>query len=340
MTSVPSDVRRSGFTLVELLVAMAVAVTLAAIALAVVPDAMEQDRTTDGAATVRAQLMIAKARALRDNAPRGVRFLIGADPNNPTKNSLWSTEVQHIEQPPPVLVNPNGSTVPSGTTYAPPPGFFPDSYLEFRYTIPSSGVQMGQITERHAYLVIPNPNLATGVIGQIQNDVTNGLTPRLYVAGMGNLYIGSIPAPTGKANEWEITFKPSPWTDVDSVMGGGQQKRYFAFALYLSPRPLLGEPTIPLPKNICVDLTSSNLPTTGNCDILFAPNGQVIYPSDKGQIYLWVRDYTKPGGAASTTFDQGGEQQIVGLKTKSGSLGVYPVAFPPDSPYLFARDAR
>jgi hypothetical protein len=148
-------------------------------------------------------------------------------------------------------------------------------------------------------------------------------------------------------NQWSLQFNPLPWPMVDVEMGAGGSstapgtgKRYYTFALYMSPRPLLGEPTVPLPKNICVDLPSSS-PTPGvsDYDILFAPNGQVLFPGGTGQIFLWVRDYTKNGGKPSAypsppnptppDFNQGGEQQIVAMKTKSGSLGVFPAMFPP-----------
>src|SRR4051812_44363010 len=104
--------RRPGFTLVELLVAMAIIIALAAIALMVVPSALDQDRTTDAASSVRQWLMIAKSRAARDQAPRGVRLLIAPNPQVPAKNSalgaLLVTELQYTEAPPVIVPNPAG----------------------------------------------------------------------------------------------------------------------------------------------------------------------------------------------------------------------------------------
>ncbi|HJZ55255.1 MAG TPA: hypothetical protein VKE74_09870, partial [Gemmataceae bacterium] len=133
----------------------------------------------------------------------------------------------------------------------------------------------------------------------------------------------------------------------DDVMGAATQYATFLFGIYLAPRPLIGEPTQQLPKNICIDLNvsqprGSNGPPVADYDIVFAPNGQVLYWSE-GQINLWVRDYTKvptpPGPLVVTSagppvvydltpFRKGGEQQIVALKTKSGALGVFPVTWP------------
>src|SRR5262249_59603028 len=87
--------RRAGFTLVELLVAIGIIIVLASLALLVVPDVLDQDRTTDGASLTRQWLMIAKARAARDQLPRGVRLI------NPGNGLV--TELQYTEAPP-VLV--------------------------------------------------------------------------------------------------------------------------------------------------------------------------------------------------------------------------------------------
>src|SRR4051794_23355705 len=104
---------RRAFTLVELLVVMAVIIILATISLMVVPGVIEQDRTTDGAGLTRQWMMIAKNRAARDQLPRGLRLLIAPDPNNRYKtpanggSPLLVTELQYIEAPPVMLPNPN-----------------------------------------------------------------------------------------------------------------------------------------------------------------------------------------------------------------------------------------
>ena len=51
---------RCAFTLVEMLVVMAIVIALSSIALLVVPGVIDKDRTTDGAGLVRQWLMIAK----------------------------------------------------------------------------------------------------------------------------------------------------------------------------------------------------------------------------------------------------------------------------------------
>lgn len=70
---------RNGFTLVELLVVISLMLILAAIGIAVFPTASSSQREARGAADVHGWLRIAKQRALRNNAPYGVRFYVDAN---------------------------------------------------------------------------------------------------------------------------------------------------------------------------------------------------------------------------------------------------------------------
>jgi len=324
MTRATRCTRRAGFTLIELLVVMSVIVVLASIALVVVPDVMTQDRTTDGATMVRQQLMIAKARATRDGRPRGVRFMIGLDATNPAKsNALWVTELQYVEQPDPI-------PTPTG------------SFIEFVYTLNGSG----QVTNRECYLT--NLGGATSdVVAQIGNSIGIGLYPTLRIPAL-NLYVpivlvGGTDVARGTMQGRLLTLGAGGDAAVAAVVGAGTFLRVDVFSLQPLALPLLGEPTVPLPRNICVDLASGTPRWTATDDavLLFSPGGQVLNRGE-GQINLWVRDYTKNGGNPSAyggaSYQQGGEQQVVNLKTKTGGLGVFPVSWSGD-PFEFARKA-
>ncbi|HXD86012.1 MAG TPA: hypothetical protein VN641_05945, partial [Urbifossiella sp.] len=133
---------------------------------------------------------------------------------------------------------------------------------------------------------------------------------------------------------------PTPQLGAAGVPGQTNMPIYesFQFGIATPPRQLLGEPLVQLPGNICIDLPSSGLPSASDFDIIFLPNGQVDPSCSAGginQLFLWVRDYTKNGGAAGI-FPQGGEQQVVALKLKSGALGAFPIAWPPSAPFQFA----
>jgi prepilin-type N-terminal cleavage/methylation domain-containing protein len=65
---------RRGLTLIELLVVITIAVALFAITAALAPHFSERQRATRGASQLQGWLLIAKQRALRDNAPRGIRL--------------------------------------------------------------------------------------------------------------------------------------------------------------------------------------------------------------------------------------------------------------------------
>lgn len=334
---------RAAFTLLELLVVMAVIIVLATIALLVVPDILAQDRTTDGASLTRQYLMIAKNRAGRDGLPRGLRLIVTPDPNNLLKTNnpsgtapqLLVTELQYLESPP-VLIPAN--TVPLGYQGSP--------HVLFVYN--TAG---GPITSRTCYLM----NLPPDVYAQMSSDISQGAFPVISLPVLGTwhrvLALTSPPAappspdPRAGPNNWVATLDTSYTPFPDEQMGAGTNEATFHFGIYGAPRPLIAEPTQQLPNKICIDLASSYPPGIAapiivgspaiyqDYDIVFAPNGLVIpsmsaQGSSAGQIHLWVRDYSRNGGNTGN-FQIGGEQQIVSLKTKSGGLGVFPAMWPP-----------
>ncbi|MEZ6142278.1 MAG: prepilin-type N-terminal cleavage/methylation domain-containing protein [Zavarzinella sp.] len=99
-----STAPRSAFTLIELLVAISIMLAIMALAALVLPALRQRDNTTKGTNQVQGYLSLAKQRAIRDQAPRGVRFYASLeDPN-------LCTEMAYIEQPEPFLP-PTGTSV-------------------------------------------------------------------------------------------------------------------------------------------------------------------------------------------------------------------------------------
>ena len=343
--------RRAGFTLIELLVAMTVIVVLATIAIAVVPSAIEQDRTTDAAATIRQHLTIAKARATRENNGRGIRFILDSGANDPARISgvdgsgfvygnLLSTEMQYIEAAPTIIPNPLGLTGPN------------DAYVEFDPTTSTT--------------TLVNLDPTSEAILVMQNDLAARWFPKLYCPVLGPDAFGRSQrfeiialAQQGATRNWTVTLDRQP----HSLLGAGTTQRVYRFAIEPRSRPLLGEPNVHLPKNVCVDLNQFvSVPGARvvngqpiDFEIMFAPNGQVIDPASSGMIYLWVRDYTKTNpntgkpldmrpslpnaGNLNAPFDYGnqfqfeigGDQQLVAIKAKSGAVGTFPVNWPTTS---------
>jgi len=382
--------RRKAFTVVELLVAMTIMVVLASLTLLVVVNMGERDGTTDAAGLTRQWLMIAKNRASRDHAPRGLRLVVGMDPNNPAKTSpYWVTECQYIEAPPILVTYPaqNGNFAPTGS--------LSDPRVEFIYALsqgttaqpthpnPPNSVlpaPIGKICEivnlrqSEAFEVLPNSILQLPVIGswhRITNVVSRVESPVNFWRVRVNL--DTFPdAQMGAAG----TIQPVPGTALPCYTTQ-------LFGITSPPRPLVAEPPLQLPKEICIDLTPftplnganppfldppslpSHMPAMVDYDILFAPNGNALPVGAgafaDGTIFLWHRDYTKLRNQAQNAalivtnaaprtyemypFQQGGEQQIVAIRCKTGALGQFPVLWPSaggvyaagDTPWTLAR---
>ena len=87
--------KRQGFTLVEMLVVMGIIAFLSALVMLAAPSILDRDRARDAASQVQGALQTARTRAIRDNAPRGVRFSIDIpatypNPTPPPMNPLWA----------------------------------------------------------------------------------------------------------------------------------------------------------------------------------------------------------------------------------------------------------
>ena len=92
--------RRNGFTLIELMVAMSLAILLAGLAVGVVysTGAVGSQQVVAAADKVSGWLMVAKQRAIRDGNVQGVRFFLNGD---------RCSEAQYIEKPArPFIPNP------------------------------------------------------------------------------------------------------------------------------------------------------------------------------------------------------------------------------------------
>src|SRR5947207_2736284 len=92
--------RRPGFTLVEMLVVLALILFVTAIAVTFVPSMLERARATKGADQLQGWLLIAKQRALRDRLRTGIRIQparLYPTPANP--NVAWRHDLQYIQQP-------------------------------------------------------------------------------------------------------------------------------------------------------------------------------------------------------------------------------------------------
>jgi prepilin-type N-terminal cleavage/methylation domain-containing protein len=315
---------RRGFTLIELLVVMALTAALGALTLGLLPGIVNKDNTLKATAEVQGALRIAQGHAASAKRPRGVRFL-----PNPT-NPAVATEMQYLEAPEvvvsalQVLTNPGVGTDPRDSLNVP--------RVEFRYEYNAQG----HITNRHCHLL--------GLTAEQTTAVANGASLNIPTLGFWSQITtdwGVLPN-----NEVQLDVYPDPYLGAGGPPANGSGPtgstpiyRSYHFGIYGTPVPQLGEPTVPLPKDIAVDLVN-NLPPGAsgvNYDVMFAPNGQTVgtrftngtQVAANSGVYLWVRDVTKVPALARNNpqhFRTGGEQQIVGVR--NGYVGTAPVEWP------------
>jgi prepilin-type N-terminal cleavage/methylation domain-containing protein len=374
----PNRAKRPGFTLVELLVVLALMIVLLGLAAAVSQsDAFGSQKVISAADRASQWLLIAKQRAMRDQAPRGVRFLLSTS-NPPGVQGV--REAQYIEAPEPWVPNPDQEANPTGgrivfvvqidtTSGSPTYGqILPQPQGRQAYYISNNVADISEFNTR----VFAGDMLIMPEYGTYYR-ITNIAPPAspLMVQGVSvpltnarQLMLATYPS-LGAANSSSVTPQPPiPGTLVT-----------YKFAFQAAPRPLLGEPMLQLAGNTIIDYRlppyqpttnpTTNPPTTLGVnldasgqyfDVLFNPSGQVMY-NPNGIICLWVHDPDKaahPREDPNTPgtwndyagFNAAGEQSLVTVYVRSGLIATHPVVPPQNAtspiagydPYQFAKD--
>jgi len=360
---------RAAFTLVELIVVVTIILVLAGLAVAFIPNLGDRQREADGAAMLQGWLNIARTRALRDQAPRGLRLF---PYNNQPPNTLLPTnpaqlpniviEAQYVDQPDDLfgatlgctLTAPAGVTSPPWNTVAP-----------VWTTVPAGNTVMLQGADLFNGFSGPTPAAPLNNQFQVFWSVQAG--DYLEIQGLMHQITGilQMPPPLNPPN----TFVVSLASPVSFALGSTSY-----FHIIRQPR-VSGEERLSFPANIGIDLNTnaavaaggysnsganpalqipSNLvanvnPATGlaeSYDILFTPAGNVIgsqVGSGANQAILWVRDYTLPPPYQSP-YQQQGEPTLVLVNIQSGLVAAVPVdqsnGFQPSvaTPYTFTAN--
>jgi prepilin-type N-terminal cleavage/methylation domain-containing protein len=336
---------RRAFTLVELLVVIAVIVALLGLVAAVAPRFGERQRPSRGAMQLQSWLNLAKQRALRDQRPRGIRLppLIGV----PAEAS-YITEVQFIELP---------EIFTGGQLWVPDPRLsavrppVPANLYQFVYL---EGVELGGPSNPPFDLYdILDPGVDAGYgpeTDRVRRIVKiNWLTPTSC----------SIVLDRPLRDVPDVMHPPPPPAPTES------------YRILRKNRPMPGEPVLTLPKDVGIDVSRAatinpmtNLPDwyrlfppTGNSlqpgpfDILFDPSGRVIGPESTlgSRICLWVRDISKDFGPTQMP---DGDNTLITIYTRTGQISAHPIdpsgiptTNPPYAPgqwnpFRFTQDAR
>jgi hypothetical protein len=278
---------------------------------------------------------MAQGMASRDKAPRGVRFVVGLDPTNPDKTDpRFVTELQYVELPTPLIAKLNPLVHTGGVTAPYQPDAEPR--VRFFYTVAPAGS-----TTPPAGTIINRRCIIENLTAEQAGLVVPGCTIVMPTFGTWHKIISTPAAVTTGPNAFglysrEVALEVFP----DANMGAGTDIYIYHFVVYRVATPLMGEPTILLPKEICVDLNMSIGPppnTTTDFDVFFSPSGQLVN-APTGQLFFWVRNYRKvpsmnlpQGPGLIDAFRRGGEQHIVTIR-QSGAHGHNQVLWPDANP--------
>jgi prepilin-type N-terminal cleavage/methylation domain-containing protein len=293
--------KRSAFTLVELLVAMSIVVTIATMAVLLMPHITERTKATRAADNLQEYLLIARQTSLRNANPCGLRLII--DPGTNFVRTL-----QYIEQP---------GALQGGQLYY-IPGV--QTQVDIVGLDGSGGLGLNNPTiwpvQPGDYLQIQQGPwlLITGVTPNIGNSPVDTVLTTLSSAWPG----GTIPLqPPQYTTDFKIFRAPRPRPGED---------------------PLVLPTDIVIDMNVNM---SQPPPIPGtNYDIMFAPSGPVIgtLGATTGKIILWVRDSTQdpanPGHQALiTVYTRTGLIAAHPVNQAPGPGGFV-------DPYFYTRDPR
>jgi prepilin-type N-terminal cleavage/methylation domain-containing protein len=346
--------RARAFTLVEMLVAIALVLVLAGMALLVVPSATDGQATVSAASQLQQWIEIAKGRAARDRAPRGIRLL----PNPNTSQPTYVANLEYLEQPDFYDMGfvPSASaagansfataTVNTVTLPGPPP-----------YT-----VTRVEFTNASKKLTGSLPiTAANASLFPVQGANKSTVTPCDYLELNGIAYKIDLVAPAPPVSKsaakrpYTLTLVTSSttWYAQPSTTPPPPNMVTTNYRIIRRPRPI-GDDPMEMPQNIVIDVTprfvGSAAPAPGPwdlpipqanapLDIVFSPDGKVMStPGNNLAVYdkiiFWVRDITVPDGQSDPT--------LVVIYPKTGLVASYPVDLGnlATSPYTFVSTGK
>jgi prepilin-type N-terminal cleavage/methylation domain-containing protein len=288
---------RPAFTLVEMLVVLAIIVVLAGLLLAFMPSLASQTAESGGAASLQGWLNISRQKAIRNQNPYGLRIWI-----NDTSTML-ATECSYIEQP-------EDFTSITGTITTSTVNVAND-------TINFTGVDVtgGLGTNTALWPIQPGDYLevlGSGLMHQIIS--IDGVNQRLLLST-------GTPLPITSATGWRIVRAPRVVNDERLTMPSD-------VVIDLSTNGTYG--------NALPTLTAQGT-MGGSIDVLFGPSGSVLGGNMSTTfLALWVRmPDTSPPTATNPNPPAvvfAGAPTVIAVFRQTGFVGAYP-PIPGTTPY-------
>ena len=321
---------RGGFTLIELLVVIGLILVLVGITVSISYSGLIDSHKTVGAGDrASGWLLIARSKAQREQAPRGVRFII-----DPTTQLI--KEAQYIEVPDPFVprtVDPNAQLLVLHNYNSVTMVTTKKVYIygtAALYAAVLSNVAQGDT------LSLPD----FGTLNRVENIIPATVN---YNGAAVNVLEIVVPIPTLPPM---VPLLPDLAAGATSTMIPLPTPTYATtnFAFLRQARPMLGEPILQLTGDNAIDANLSQFgpgPDSTVIDVLFAPNGEVLNTT-AGKTIFWVRNPTFfPGltiGSSRAQYEQAGQMTLIVIYTKTGAIATQPVTLPPGDPYAATRD--
>lgn len=365
---------RRGLTLIELLVVMAIIGLLGGIVALVAPKFGQTSRVADGSRQLTSWLALARQRAQKDRAPRGIRF-VGTLPTSVSRQQDFYSTFAYVEQPEDITVT-VGEIQPGPVAQLPARrnAFLSAAFnaLQFGISDATGRYSAAQKLKFQSYRTALNPGVPANannwtyllwfpgrnlaVSGTLERVIQDGdivqfgsarysvvYEPIIDPVGSGSFVILNRPRDEFRSNANELGT-PLPPARVTRT-----------------PRPIAGEPNLTLPREVAVDILWTNkaagqtftrsLPAPDAADppgaqfydIMFAPSGEVVGTAGSGgRIVFWVRDVSLKDAGGATLPE--GENRLIVVHTRTGQITSHPVAVDatgaPTDPYQYIRDGK
>jgi type II secretory pathway pseudopilin PulG len=324
-----------------MLVVVGIVAGLAALTVLLFPRLQDSQRSTKAADLVQQQLFVAKQMALRDQQPRGVRFVSSAGVRTGPFDQL-----QLVEQP----------------------AAYSLGLVQNPITMPNQGwpQDLGPGTGNTGWFliqVIPDPLAGTPDFSN--NTVQAGDLLDLSAAndqytivgqpgqfGAMHLIMNVQPAPPGQPQLLWILTQPQ-------IKYTGSPFNFY-YRILRSPRPLTGEAVVNLPRTaagnigMAVDSPFTAYPnanptqgslipqdTDSSYQVMFDPSGKVLRASgSQGKVVLWVKNFDPDNKWVA-------DEILIAVYTRNGLITSQPVNLNgnlttppnrPDYPYFFVTD--